>query len=180
LAGAIDRIGKIKVSQGTTYSVGVIGGGASVNVIPGEAWMQVDMRSASNDDLKRLESAFLDAVKHAGEDENAARSTSNGVIETNVKLLGDRPSGNTPSDHRMVQIALAASASQGWKPMLDSGSTDSNIAMSLSIPAITLAEGVGNYNHSLREYLDVEPAQSLRVLQLPLISILDTAHWQGD
>jgi len=180
LAGAIDRIGKIKVPQGTTYSVGVIGGGTSVNVIPGEAWMQVDMRSASNDDLKRLESAFLDAVKRAAEDENAARSTTNGVIETNVKLLGDRPSGNTPSDHRMVQIALAASASQGWKPKLDSGSTDSNIAMSLSIPAITVAEGVGNYNHSLREYLDIEPAQSLRALQLPLISILDTAQWQDD
>jgi acetylornithine deacetylase/succinyl-diaminopimelate desuccinylase-like protein len=175
LANAIAQMAKIKPPQGTTYSVGLIGGGTSVNVIPVDAWMQVDMRSSSNEDLKSLEDEFLKVVKEACAQENSTRSTKNGAIETDIKLIGDRPSGKTPSDNRLVQVALAASASQGWTPKLDSGSTDSNIAMSMGIPAITVAEGVGDFNHSSREYLDIEPKQSLRALQVPLISILDNA-----
>ncbi|MNR90987.1 succinyl-diaminopimelate desuccinylase [compost metagenome] len=180
LGNAIAQIGKIKVPQGTTYSVGVLGGGTSINAIPDDAWMQVDMRSSSNDDLKHLEQEFLKAVNDATALENATRSSKNGAIKVDIKLVGDRPSGSTPSASKLVQVAMAASAAQGWSPKLDSGSTDANIAMSLGIPAIAIAGGVGNFNHSMREYLDVEETQSVRALQLPLISILDAAEIVGE
>lgn len=176
LGNAIAQIGKIKVPQGTTYSVGLVGGGTSVNAIPEDAWMQVDMRSSSNDDLKRLEQEFLKAVNDATVHENAARSSKNGAIEVDIKQVGDRPSGSTASTSKLVQVAMAASAAQGWTPKLDSASTDANIAMSLGIPAIAIAGGVGNYSHSMREFLDVEATQSVRALQLSLISILDAAE----
>ena len=175
LANAIVKFSKIKTPAGTTYSVGLLGGGTSVNAIPEDAWMQVDMRSSSNEDLKQLEAEFLAAVNIAATEENSARSTKYGSIVAEIRLLGDRPSGRTPPESRFVQVALAASKSLGWNPKLDSGSTDANIAMSLNIPAIEVADGVGNFNHSTREYLDVEPGQSLRSLQIPLISILDSA-----
>lgn len=175
LANAISKFAKVKTPAGTTYSVGFVGGGKSINAIPDDVWMKVDMRSSSNEDLKQLEAQFLSAVRDATADENSARATKDGNIETDVKLVGDRPSGRTKSSSRLVQVALAASLSQGWTPALHGGSTDANIAMSLRIPAIAIADGVGNFNHSTREYLDIEPTQSLRSLQIPLISILDAA-----
>lgn len=175
LASAISDIGRIRTPAGTTYSVGVIGGGTSVNSIPEDAWMQVDMRSASAADLAVLEKEFLAIVDKPAALENQARSTRTGKVTVEVKLVGDRPPGGTDSGERIVQIALAASASQGWPATVASASTDANLAMSLNIPAITVASGVGSLNHSTAEFLDVEKTQSLRALQVALISILDAA-----
>ena len=172
LAEAASLLSKFKTPAGTTYSIGVIGGGTSVNVIPSDAWMQVDMRSSSNADLKRLEDDFVAAMKAAAATENSVRK---GRMEVDIKLIGDRPSGRTESSSRLVQVALAASVSQGWQPKEYAASTDANIPMSMGIPSITVASGVGNFNHSPREYLDIEKSQSLRALQVTLISVLDSA-----
>jgi tripeptide aminopeptidase len=92
-----------------------------------------------------------------------------------VKLVGDRPAGNTSKDQDLVKAALAASAAHGWNPRLAESSTDQNVPMSLGIPAITIAAGIGDRNHSLDEYLDVEPKASLRSLGFALTTLLATA-----
>lgn len=175
LAAVMTDLSKVQVPAGTTYSVGVIGGGTTVNSIPLEAWMLVDMRSASVTDLAALEKSFLQFPERAAAAENAARSTKNGKITVDVKLVGDRPAGHTPKEHALVKTALAASAAHGWQPKLVSSSTDQNVAMSLGIPAITIASGVGDRSHSLDEYLDVEPAASLRSIGFALTTLLAAA-----
>lgn len=176
LGAAMGEIGRLKTPKGTTYSIGLIGGGTSINSIPDEAWMQVDMRSASQPDLAALEAEFLQLIAAPVAAENQARSTQSGRISMQYKLVGDRPAGSTPADQRIVQIALAASGSQGWPARVASASTDANLPMSLKIPAITVASGVGSLNHSTKEYLDIEKGQSVRALQVALISILDAGR----
>ena len=173
LGAAMTDIGRIQTPKGTTYSIGVIGGGTSVNSIPDDAWMLVDMRSASQTDLAALEAEFLKLIALPADAENKTRSTKTGAVTMEVKLVGDRPAGNTPAQERIVQMALAASGSQGWPARIASASTDANLPMSLKIPAVTVASGVGGLNHSTKEYLDIEKTQSVRALQVALISILD-------
>jgi acetylornithine deacetylase/succinyl-diaminopimelate desuccinylase-like protein len=176
LGAAMGEIGRLKTPKGTTYSIGLIGGGTSINSIPDDAWMQVDMRSASQPDLAALEAEFLKLIAAPVAAENQARSTQSGSISMQYKLVGDRPAGSTAADQRIVQIALAASGSQGWPARVASASTDANLPMSLNIPAVTVASGVGSLNHSTKEYLDIEKGQSVRALQVTLISILDAGR----
>ena len=82
----------------TTFNVGVVGGGTSVNSIPFESWMEVDMRSESPLELEKVETAFLMMVRQAVDEENKARSTRQGALTADVRLVGDRPSGETPND----------------------------------------------------------------------------------
>jgi tripeptide aminopeptidase len=175
LGTVISDLSKVQVPVGTTYSVGVIGGGTTVNSIPREAWMLVDMRSSSVSDLGLLEKTFLQFPERAAAAENATRSTKSGKITVDVKLVGDRPAGSTSTDQDLVKAALAASAAHGWKPRLVDLSTDQNAAMSLGIPAITIASGIADRSHSLDEYLDVEPKASLRSIGFALTTLLATA-----
>src|SRR5262249_11831931 len=95
LGSAISKLSKVAVpfQPRTTFNVGLIGGGTSVNSIPYESWMEVDLRSESPDELKKLEDAFVRAMREAAEDENGVRSTAQGRIQVETKLIGDRPSG---------------------------------------------------------------------------------------
>ena len=79
----------------TTFNVGVITGGTSVNSIPFEVSMEVDMRSESDAELKRIEERLLTIVQQAADTENFARSTKEGKITVKAELIGDRPSGST-------------------------------------------------------------------------------------
>jgi acetylornithine deacetylase/succinyl-diaminopimelate desuccinylase-like protein len=139
----------------TTFNVGRIEGGSSVNVIPREAQMDVDLRSESAEELTRLDAYFRRAVREATNDENAARRASAPPLELGLKLMGDRPSGETPQDAGLVLIAQEATRYFGCRPRLDRSSTDSNIAISLGIPAITLgAGGTSGNSHTLDEWYD--------------------------
>lgn len=179
LGNAMAEFGKVEAPKGTTYSVGVVGGGTSVNAIPGDAWMLVDMRSTSMKDLASVEQQFLGIIKAAADQENKARNTKTGPIALDYKLVGDRPPGQTAEDHRLAQIALAATRAQGWKGRPNSSSTDGNIPMSMNIPTVGIGAGVGDHAHSAeKEYLDVEKGQSLRALHRPLLTILDAAKVQ--
>lgn len=95
LGQAASEFARIQVATApkTTYSIGVIGGGTSVNSIPLDAWMEVDMRSESLPDLKRVEDRMLKIVQEAADGENFARSTKEGPIKVEAKLIGDRPAG---------------------------------------------------------------------------------------
>ncbi|MFT4020547.1 MAG: M20/M25/M40 family metallo-hydrolase, partial [Acinetobacter sp.] len=165
LGNAMAEFGKLKVPQGTTYSVGVVGGGTSVNAIPNDAWMQVDMRSTSSSDLKNVESSFIQIVNKAANEENSFRKTTTGKISLDSKLVGDRPPGQTKNDDGLIQLSLAATRTLGWQPQLASSSTDANIPMSLGIPAVAIGAGVGGNAHSAEnEYLDVEKDSSVKAL----------------
>jgi tripeptide aminopeptidase len=139
----------------TTFNVGRIEGGGSVNVIPREATMDVDLRSESADELRRLDAFFRRAVREAADDENSARRVNDPPLELDLKLIGDRPSGETQPEAALVRIAEEATRYFGYRPRLDRSSTDSNIAISLGVPAITLgAGGTSGHSHTLNEWYD--------------------------
>ena len=143
------------VEPRTTYNIGRIEGGESVNVIPQWAQMDVDLRSASEAELGRLEEFLLAAINRAAIDENALRAASGLKLKVEVQLIGNRPSGETPRDALLVRTAIEASRAMGLNPILNRASTDSNIPISLGIPAITLGVGgTSNDSHRLSEWYD--------------------------
>ena len=139
----------------TTYNIGRIEGGESVNVIPQSATMDVDLRSVSELELSRLEEFLLAAVDRAVVDENAVRAASGAKLQAELTMIGNRPSGETPRDSLLVRTALEASRAMGVTPILNRASTDSNIPISLGVPAITIgAGGVSSDSHRLSEWYD--------------------------
>ncbi len=138
----------------TTFNVGRVGGGTSVNAIPFEAWMEVDMRSADSGALKALDGQFHGALKAAVDEENR-RWNNRGPVTVSAELVGVRPAGQTAKDSAIVQTALGVSRALGLPERLGEGSTDSNVPMGLGIPAITVSGGgIGNGAHSLNESFD--------------------------
>ena len=147
----------------TTYSASVTGGGTSINSIPNEAFMEFDMRSESPKELAKLEQAFLAIVKKSVEGENAARSTKEGPVTADIKMIGDRPAGQTAATEPVVRNADAIIRAKGLTPEMSFSSTDSNMPMSLGIPAITIGSGGhAERSHSLDEWIDVEKTQSVQ------------------
>ena len=139
----------------TTFNVGRIEGGTSVNAIPEKAAMDVDLRSGSDEELRRLDSFFRRSVKQAADEENANRRPGDPLLELKIDLIGERPSGETPADSPLVELAAEATKMLGIEPRLDQSSTDSNLAISLGIPAITLgAGGTSGSSHTLAEWYD--------------------------
>jgi tripeptide aminopeptidase len=138
----------------TTFNVGRVGGGTSVNAIPFEAWMEVDMRSADPAALKAVDTKFHAALKEAVEEENA-RWKGRGAVSVSAELVGVRPAGQTPKESAIVQTALGVSRALNIPEVLREGSTDSNVPMNLGIPAITISGGGnGSGAHALGETLD--------------------------
>ena len=138
----------------TTFNVGRIGGGTSVNSIAFEAWAEVDMRSADNDALEALDSKFQRAVDEAVAAENS-RWNDRGRITAKKELVGHRAAGQTREDAPIVQAAVAVTRALSLPVSLDEGSTDSNVPMSLGIPAVTIdGGGQGKGAHSLGESFD--------------------------
>ena len=140
----------------TTFNVGRVGGGTSVNAIPFEAWMEVDMRSADPAALKAVDDKFHAALKQAVEEENR-RWNNRGAVSVSAELVGVRPAGQTPKESPIVQTAMAVSRALEIQEVLREGSTDSNVPMNLGIPAITISGGgVGTGAHSLNETFDTK------------------------
>jgi len=140
----------------TTFNVGRVGGGTSVNAIPFEAWMEVDMRSADPNALKEIDTKFHAAIKEAVDEENA-RWNGRGAVSASAELVGVRPAGQTAKDNPIVQTATAVSRAMQIDEILREGSTDSNVPMNLGIPAITISGGgMGAGAHSLGETFDAK------------------------
>jgi tripeptide aminopeptidase len=154
---AIAKIAEFQVPKTpkTTFNVGRVGGGTSVNSIPFEGWMEVDMRSSDAASLAAVDAQFQKAVDAAVVEENT-RWSKPGMITVTKDLVGDRPAGNTPADSPIVQTAMAATTALGFAaPTPGEGSTDSNIPMSLKVPAITVGGGGhGTGAHALDEAFD--------------------------
>jgi acetylornithine deacetylase/succinyl-diaminopimelate desuccinylase-like protein len=138
----------------TTFNVGRIGGGTSVNAISADAWMEVDLRSVDGGALDALDRRFRQAVDEALTAENE-RWKQQGRLSVTVDAVGNRPAGRTPEDSPFVQTAVAATRALGLPVSLDEGSTDANLPISLGIPAITVgAGGTGVGAHTLQETFD--------------------------
>src|SRR5262245_52969537 len=178
---AIQKISRISVpsSPKTTFNVGTLGGGTSVNSIPYESWMELDLRSESPAELAKLDKTVNTLLQQAADEENHTRSTVKGKVTVIAKLIGDRPSGETPKTTALVQIAAAVVTAKGWTPSFNFSSTDANIPISLGIPAITLDSGAkGGREHALDEWIDVERTSSLPGVKAILAILLTVAGLQ--
>lgn len=156
LGRAIAAFGDVRppADPRTTFSVGRIGGGTSVNAIAAEAWMEVDMRSADRGALQDLDARFQDAVDRALAAENA-RWGSRGQLSVTKRLVGDRPAGRVAADAPIVAAVVSVTRALGLPVELVEGSTDANLPMSLNIPAVTIdAGGRGTGAHSPEETFD--------------------------
>ena len=155
LGRAMAAIGDFQVpaEPKTTFNVGRIGGGTSVNSIPFEAWMEVDMRSADAASLQSLDAKFHRAVDDAVAAENARWGSR--ALTVDKSLVGNRPAGRAPATSAIVQAATSATKALGFPLTLDEGSTDANYPQSLGIPAITIdGGGRGTGAHALDEAFD--------------------------
>lgn len=136
----------------TSYNVGRIGGGTSVNSVPFEAWMEIDMRSEGDATLDAVDAILQGAVQRALAEENALR-TRGEPLTVDIDMIGDRPSGVIAEDHPYVQQAAAVTRVLGMDPSFGRSSTDSNIPISMGIPAVTIGGGGQGFGaHSLDEW----------------------------
>jgi tripeptide aminopeptidase len=155
----------------TTFNVGRIEGGTSINSIPRKATMEVDLRSASENELRRIDAFFRRAMKDAVDEENATRRAGDPELKLRVDLVGERPTGETAADSPLVELAIESTRALGFEPRLDQSSTDSNLPISLGIPAITLgAGGASGFSHTLDEWY--EPRDRDKGLKRGLLVVL--------
>jgi acetylornithine deacetylase/succinyl-diaminopimelate desuccinylase-like protein len=155
LGRAIAAISDFQVAEEpkTTFNVGRIGGGTSVNSIPFEAWAEVDMRSHDAASLNEVHAKFLAEADAAAEAEN--KRWGRGAITVEKKSVGIRPPGATPAGDYAVTAAGSVTRALGLPVEWSPGSTDSNVPMGLGIPAITIdGGGQGKDGHALSEAFD--------------------------
>ena len=163
---AIARLARLEVPAvpRTTYSVGRIGGGTSINAIPSEAWMEVDLRSADDAALKQLDAGFQASVRAALEEENNRRK-SHEALTVAIDTVGNRPAGRSDQTSPVVETAIASLRALGLPVRLVEGSTDANLPMSIGISSIAIGGGgIGRDAHSPRESFDT--TESWRGTQL--------------
>lgn len=181
MGDAIARLGQVVVPKKpkVSYNVGVVSGGTSVNSIPFETAMEIDMRAVDPVALKEMDAKFKQIVADAVAAENATRSTANGKITVEIKLIGNRPSGTTSPDSPELRQIAATMGVFDKVPVWETNSTDANLPISLGIPAFAIARNSANKGgrgHSLDEWVDVEKTQAVKDFELAAAMILSIAE----
>src|SRR5258707_921604 len=163
---------KVPATPRTTFNLGQIEGGTSVNSIPFEAKLKVDIRSESEDELARLESALRECIAAGVRDEmESSRDRSKGKLEWKVELLGSRPGGELSANSALLAALRASDEYLGNQSRLERSSTDANVPLSNGIDAISIgAGGTGGGAHSLQEWY--EPAGREMGLKRALLTLL--------
>ncbi|HSG45375.1 MAG TPA: M20/M25/M40 family metallo-hydrolase [Anaerolineales bacterium] len=133
----------------TTMNVGKINGGTSINVIPAEAWMELDLRSEGADELS-------DLVERV---ERLIETASKPGVCMEAQVIGDRPAGEMSPKHPFIKLAQACLCEQGLDAVLTSGSTDANIPLSRGYPALVLGVTKGGGAHTKKEFIDAQPIE---------------------
>ena len=166
---------KVPAAPRTTFNLGQIEGGTSVNSIPYEAKLKVDLRSENEDEIARLESSLRDCVAAGVKDEmDNARERNRGKLEWKINQIGSRPGGELPPDSPLLAALRSADEYVGNQSRVERSSTDANIPLSLGIEAIALgAGGSGGGAHSLQEWY--EPAGRDMGLKRVLLTLLGVA-----
>ncbi len=146
-------------SPKTTFNVGVIRGGTSVNSIPESASMRVDLRSTSMAEIDRLERALRTALARAVATENQAAASQTArkpqAVQSEVVEIGNRPAGELTPDARVLKVIRAVDAHLGNAAQVQRASTDANIPLSLGREAIAIGGGgSGGGAHTLQEWFD--------------------------
>jgi acetylornithine deacetylase/succinyl-diaminopimelate desuccinylase-like protein len=165
----------------TSYNIGRIGGGTSINSIPFESWMEVDMRSLSPERLDHIEGLLIEAVDRGLAGQNDLRRQGD-EMDVEVASVGRRPSGSVAEETALVQRAVAATRYVGVEPVLGSGSTNSNIPISLGVPAVTIGKGGRSQGaHSLDEWIVLEgTAAAARKALLIVLAEADVSTPRSD
>jgi acetylornithine deacetylase/succinyl-diaminopimelate desuccinylase-like protein len=160
LGRAIAAIADLQVptSPKTTFNVGVVRGGTSVNSIPFEASMDVDMRSESAASLAALDVQVQDAIRRALAAENARWPKATDKLTLAIDTVGIRPAGTQPDSARIVRVASDAARVLGWSAELSASSTDANVPIGMGKPGITIdGGGTGGGAHGLDEWYEDGP-----------------------
>ena len=164
LGAQITRLRPSK-SPRTTFNIGIIEGGQSINTIAAEAGLWLDLRSEESAALTRFEREVRKLVE----------ATSKPNLTFNIDVVGDRPAGSIPTSHELVQAALAALEQTGVKGTLENGSTDANVPLAAGCPAVTIGITRGGNAHRSDEYIEVSPvASGMRQLLLLTLAATNT------
>ncbi len=149
LSGLVTRISSLHLPRSpvTTYNVGRIGGGTSVNTLAASAWMELDLRSESESALQHL----------VHQVETLVESANKTGVRFETHLIGQRPAGELRADHPLIHLAQNCLRQQGLSSLLTAGSTDANIPLSQGYPALVLGLTFGENIHTLEESIEIEP-----------------------
>jgi tripeptide aminopeptidase len=163
---------KVPTIPRTTFNLGQVEGGTSVNSIPHEAKLKVDLRSESEDEIVRMEIALRECMGAGVKDEmDNARDRTKGKLEWKINVIGSRPGGELPADSALLAALRAADEHVDNHSRIERSSTDANIPLSLGIDAIAIgAGGNGGGAHSLQEWY--EPAEREIGLKRALLTVL--------
>ena len=176
---AVAKIGDVRTPANpkTTFTVGTVGGGTSVNTIAPEARIGIDIRSAEMPSMLEAERQIMAAIAEGVAEENRRWNTS--AMGFTTRLIGDRPAGTTPPDARIVQVAVRATTGFGRPtPRLIPNSSDANVPMSLGIPALVMTSGgeAGGW-HTVGEWW--KPDGAWQDAQIGLATVLSLVGVQG-
>jgi tripeptide aminopeptidase len=171
---------RVPVAPRTTFNLGQIEGGTSVNSVPHEAKLKVDIRSESEPELTRLETALRECIAAGVRDElESSRDRSKGRLNFKVELLGSRPGGELRPDSPLLAALRAADEALGNQSRTERSSTDANIPLAAGIDAIAIgAGGNGGGAHSLQEWY--EPTNREVGLKRALLTLLGAAGISGE
>lgn len=152
----------------TTFNIGTVAGGTSINTIAREASLDLDLRSETPGALDELD-AQVQALYRTHQ-----RAAEAAGAQLTQERIGDRPSGQLPRDHALVQIAAQALEAVGLTPIFDTGSTDANIPLSQQRPCVCIGLTHGSNAHRPDEYIEIGPlAQGLRALRNTILGALE-------
>jgi acetylornithine deacetylase/succinyl-diaminopimelate desuccinylase-like protein len=175
---AIAKIAEVRTpaSPKTTFTVGTVSGGTSVNTIAPDAKMAIDIRSDAMAPLLETEKKILATIEESVAEEN--RRWNVNTLSASTRLIGDRPGGMTPASSAIVETAVRANTAFGQQTLLSGASTDANVPMSLGIPTIVIGGGgkTGGF-HALSEWIDVTDAW--KGAQNSLVTVLGLVGVQG-
>ncbi len=153
----------LPASPRTTYNIGIIEGGQSINTIAAEAGLWLDLRSTTPNSVEMMEHQIHELVASSKQKD----------LSFNIEVVGDRPAGRTNDDHPLVQLAVRTLEQVGVKPTLEIGSTDGNISLADGCPTVTIGITQGGNAHRIDEFIETEPvAQGLQ--QLTLLTLAAT------
>lgn len=157
LSRALARFSEVRIpdSPRTTFNIGVISGGTSVNSIPESATARVDLRSASMEELQKLEDRLRECVAEAWSEAPLSYRAGEAKVTLAIESIGDRPAANLPADARILQLVRATDKHLRIESLPRLASTDANVPLSLGIEATTIgAGGDGGGAHTVREWFD--------------------------